>query len=145
MIRKIETKDREIYLAMAKAFYESDAVLQNVPKEHFEKTFDLLLEGTPYAKGYLFEENGKVQGYALLAITYSQEAGGEVVWVEEIYLLPESRGKGYAHKFFAFLEKEFPNARRFRLEVEKENERAVKLYTALGFTFFPYDQMKKEK
>lgn len=145
MIRELQRKDKEMYLSMAKAFYESDAVLENVPRENFEKTFDLLMKGTPFAKGYIFEEKEKILGYALLALTHSQEAGGEVVWIEEIYLLPEERGKGVGKEFFSFLEKEFPSARRFRLEVEKENEKAVSLYKQMGFSFFPYDQMKKDR
>lgn len=145
MIREIRKEDREEYLSMAKAFYESDAVLEKVPEENFSRTLDLLLTQNPYAKGYIFEDEGKPLGYALLALTYSQEAGGEVVWLEEIYVKPSARGKGYGHAFFAFLEKEFPNAKRFRLEVEKENEGAVSLYEKLGFRFFPYDQMKKDR
>ena len=144
MIRKIKSEDRDSYLAMAKAFYESDAVLENVPFENLCATFDLVIGDNPYAKAYIFENDGKAVGYALLALTYSQEAGGQVVWIEEIYLVPEERGKGHGRAFFSFLEKEFPNARRFRLEVEKENENAVKLYRDLGFAFFPSDQMKKE-
>lgn len=143
MIRPIEEKDKEIYLQMAKAFYESDAVLENIPEAHFHLTFSHLLTDSPYAKGYIFEEEGKVLGYALLAITFSQEAGGKVVWIEEIYILPENRGKGLAKSFFSFLEREYPSAKRFRLEVEKENEKAVALYKSKGFDFFPYDQMKK--
>lgn len=145
MIREIQKEDEKEYLFMAKAFYESDAVLEKVPEENFSRTFSLLLNQNPYARGYIFEEEGKILGYALLALTYSQEAGGEVVWIEEIYLKPQARGKGYGTAFFHFLEKEFPTAKRFRLEVEKENEKAVKLYEKLGFRFFAYDQMKKDR
>ena len=143
MIRKITEKDKEIYLGMAKQFYQSDVVLSPIPDENIEKTFHLLMEGSPYAEAFIFEFERKIAGYALLARTWSQEAGGEVVWIEEILVLPEFRGKGIGKAFFAFLEKNFP-ACRYRLEVEKENEKAVKLYKALGFEFFPYDQMKKD-
>ena len=145
MIRPIEAKDKAIYLSMTRKFYDSDAVLSPVPTEHFEKTFDLLLNGSPFADAFVFEEDETVVGYALLARTWSQEAGGETVWIEEIYLEPDARGKGYGSAFFRFLETEYaPDAKRFRLEVEKENEGAVSLYQRMGFAFFPYDQMKKD-
>ena len=145
MFRPIEEKDREIYLAMTRKFYASDAVLEPVPNENFEKTFDLLMKGTPFADAFVFTKNDSVVGYALLARTWSQEAGGEVIWIEEIYLEPEARGAGYGSAFFRFLEEDYaPEAKRFRLEVEKENEGAVSLYERIGFEFFPYDQMKKD-
>ena len=144
MIRPLEEKDRAVYLSMSRAFYESDAVLSPVPEENREKTFDLLMQGTPFAEGFLFEKNGAVAGYALLARTWSQEAGGEVIWLEEIYLLPQMRSLGIGSKFYAFLRSRYPKAKRFRLEVEDENEGAVRLYKKWGFSFFPYKQMKKD-
>ena len=145
MIRSIRKEDHDLYLSMAKAFYESDAVLSPVPEENLKKTFDLLLTDNPYAKGYILERDGEGCGYALLAETWSQEAGGKAVWIEEIYLLPEKRGLGLGSEFFAFLETEYKGiAKRFRLEVEDENEGAVRLYKKLGFTFFAYKQMKKD-
>ena len=145
MIRSIQKEDRAFYVAMAQAFYESDAVLSPIPLSNIEKTFDLLMKGTPYAEAFILEKDGKNAGYALLARTWSQEAGGEAVWVEEIMVLPEYRGMGLGKEFFAFLEENFPDARRFRLEVEDENEGAVRLYRSLGFSWFDYKQMKKDR
>ncbi|MBQ3075909.1 MAG: GNAT family N-acetyltransferase [Clostridia bacterium] len=146
MFRPIEEKDREIYLSMTRKFYDSDAVLSPVPTENFARTFDRLIQGSPFADAFIFEESGNAVGYALLARTWSQEAGGEVIWIEEIYLEPSARSKGYGSAFFRFLQEEYaPGAKRFRLEVEKENEGAVALYERLGFEFFPYDQMRKDR
>ncbi len=145
MIRPINASDKAFYLNMAEAFYQSDAVLSPVPKVHLEETFSLLLTENPYAEGYILEQNGKACGYALLAKTWSQEAGGLTIWIEEIYVLPETRGLGLGKEFFAFLEKKYENTvKRFRLEVEDENEGAVRLYKGLGFEFFAYKQMKKD-
>ncbi len=145
MIRKIKETDRAIYLSMTKKFYQSNVVLAPIPDENLERTFDLLIKGTPFAAGFVFEYEKNIAGYALLARTWSQEAGGEVIWIEEIYISPDYRSRGIGKAFFRFLENEYaPKAKRFRLEVEKENERAVSLYRSLGFDFFPYDQMKKD-
>ena len=90
----------------------------------------------------IFVLDGEVAGYSLLAKTYSQEAGGKVVWIEEIYVLPSFRGRGIGKAFFDFLLQNRPeDVKRLRLEVERENERAVKLYKSFGFDFLDYDQM----
>ncbi len=144
MIRALTENDRACYLAMAKTFYESDAVLASVPSSHIEATFDRLMAGTPFADAFILEWEGTIAGYALLAHTWSQEAGGPVVWLEELFVLPEFRSLGLGREFFSYLEEHFPEARRFRLEVEEENEGAVHLYQKRGFSFFPYKQMKKD-
>ena len=43
MIRPIEKKDKEQFLAMLREFYESDAVMAPVPLENHERTFDAII------------------------------------------------------------------------------------------------------
>ncbi|MGI5960166.1 MAG: GNAT family N-acetyltransferase [Massiliimalia sp.] len=143
-IRELQAKDRDVFIQMVDDFYHSEAVLHDIPKENILHTADLLIEGTPYAKGYLFEQNGETAGYGQISLTYSNEAGGLCVWVEEVMILPQFRGQGLGHEFFHFLHREFSQAKRFRLEVTKENPRAAKLYEKLGYEPFDYLQMVKE-
>lgn len=134
--------DKETYLKMAREFYATDAVLIHVGEEHFLSTFDELMRSDEYAICYIFELDGKTVGYSLLAKTYSQEAGGLVLWIEEIYVSPEFRGRGIGKAFFDFILKNKPrDVKRLRLEVERENEGAVRLYKSFGFDFLGYDQM----
>ena len=143
MIKKLTENDREVYISLAKEFYDSNAVIKPVPCEYFEKTFDEMMHSNTYAEGFLLTLENQPVGYALLAKTFSQEAGGIVIWIEELYVRPEFRSKGLGKEFFAFLYKERPAAR-YRLETEHENTRANELYKKLGFTEFPYEQMVKE-
>ena len=59
----------------------------------------------------------------------------------ELYLKKETRGKGYGSRFFQEVMKQHPEVMRFRLEVTRSNEAAVRLYERLGFAFLEYDQM----
>lgn len=144
MIRKIAPGDREEYLKMAAEFYRSDAVLHPVPESHFARAFDEMMRSGDALIGLIFEEDGKRAGYALLCGSYSQEAGGRVVWIDEIYLRPEFRGRGLGKAFFAALPKLAPAAR-YRLEIEPDNARAEKLYRALGFQPLGYKQMVRDE
>jgi diamine N-acetyltransferase len=145
MIRRISPDDRAEYIKMAKDFYSSDAVCHSVPPCHFESTFTELMRSQEYAEAYVMEYRKRIAGYALLAKTFSQEAGGMVVWIEELYVKPEYRGHGLGHAFFKFLKEHLPqNTKRLRLEVESSNQRAVSLYRRLGFQDLEYLQMFRD-
>ena len=144
MVEKITLKHKEAYVKMATEFYNSPAVMHPIPQSYILETFDLLVSENPYCLGFVATEKDRVLGYMLLAKTYSQEAGGIVYWVEEIYVLPEFRGLGVGKEFFKFLNDNFSCAR-IRLEVEDDNFKAVNLYKKLGFEFIPYKQMIVEK
>lgn len=143
MIRRITHDDRENYLRMAHDFYHSDAVLHPVPDENIFRTFDEMMASDAYLTGLIFEKEGKCAGYALLCKTWSQEAGGKTVWIDELYVLPEFQGKGIGHEFFAELRAIEP-AVRYRLEIEPDNLRAKKLYKRMGFEELAYQQLVME-
>ncbi len=144
--RPISRADHAEYLAMAHDFYASDAVLHAVPDRHFEETFEELMRSDAYAQAYILETNGHIIGYALLAKTFSQEAGGVVLWIEELYIKPPYRAHGYGSRFLREFLASLPSSiKRVRLEAERENDRAVRLYESLGFTFLDYDQMVIER
>ncbi len=143
MIRKLNLSDKELYFNFVREFYGSDAVLHNISEKNIEATFSELMRSDVYTECFILETDGAAAGYALIAKTFSQEAGGFTVWIEELYVLPQYRSKGLGGEFFSFLEKEYPVAR-YRLEVEPENERAVALYIRKGFDTLEYGQMIKE-
>lgn len=145
MIRKVERADKEIFCGLVDEFYHTDAVLYPIPREHIETTFEEITTSDTYAEGYLFEYKNEVAGYALVAKSFSQEAGGRVMWLEEVYIRPGFQGKGIGKKFFDFMEAKLDHKlKRLRLEVEYTNERAIKLYERLGYEVLDYKQMVKE-
>ena len=145
MIRPIVAEDRETYLTLCREFYHSDAVLHPVPEQHFERTFDVYMAGSPFVKAFMLEEEGCPAGYGLLAVTFSQEAGGECWWLEELYLRPEYQGRGLGGAFLRYVRENCPaSVKRLRLELEPENRDARRLYERMGFRSLGYDQMVLE-
>lgn len=142
-IRKITESDRAELLSMMQEFYSSPAVSTDGSVEIFNADIDTCLSDSPYLEGYAFDCDGTLQGYAMLAKSFSTEFGKPCIWIEDLYILKEHRGKGIGGRFIDFV-KESYRGTLLRLEVEKENEIAVHTYKKAGFDFFPYLEMKKE-
>lgn len=145
MIRILTENDRNIWLELTGEFYSSDAVDHSIPEKFRDTTFSELMRGSPYAEGIILECDGETAGYALFAVTFSQEAGGKTVWIEEAYVREAYRSRGLGKEVFSWAEKRWQDAVRFRLEVEDDNTRAIKLYSSLGYKNLPYSQMIKDK
>lgn len=144
-IRKIEKRDREEVFGMMRVFYNSEAVMHTAPDEILYKDIDDCLSDLPFIEAYVFEGEGGLMGYGMVSISYTTEYGGICVWVEDIYIKEEHRGKGIGSEFFAFIEKKYEGrAVRFKLEVEVENEGAIHVYEKAGYQKLKYFVMSKE-
>ncbi len=143
MIREIISVDKIDFIKMCMDFYNTDGVDHSIPVSNMEKTFNLLMEGLDFAKAYVCEKNNKTVGYILLALTYSNEAGGMVVWLDEIYVKPEFRSQGIGSELIDFVIEKYKNKiSRFRLEITESNIGAKKLYLSKGFKDLSYRQME---
>lgn len=146
MIRKMQVTDRKIFYELTNAFYNLDCVLNKIPFDYHQKTFDEIIKSDAYLEGYLFIKNSKIAGYALTSKYYSHEAGGMTLFVDELYVKEAYRSQGLAKAFFKYLNENLDNyIVRLRLEVESENKAAIKLYNQEGFSFLNYNQMIKDR
>lgn len=146
MFRKINKNDKEFYITSVKAFYSSDAVLHGIPDEYIIKTFEELMKSDVYAEAFIIEKDNQKAGYALVSKTFSQEAGGMVLWLEELYILSEFRSCGLGGEFLKFLKENSSDyAVRLRLELCQSNVRACEVYKRHGFEIFDYKQMVCDK
>ena len=143
VIRPMTSEDKPVVLEMMRVFYASPAVLSNGSEEIFNNDIDNCVNDCPFLEGYIFEENGTIQGYAMVAKSFSTEFGKPCIWIEDLYMKPECRGAGIGSSFFAFIENKYAGSV-FRLEVEEENERALHVYRKCGYEVLPYMEMKKE-
>ena len=141
-IRKMTVEDKPAVLEMMRVFYASPAVLTNGSEEIFSADIDHCVNDSPYLEGYIFQNDQQIQGYAMIAKSFSTEFGKPCIWIEDLYLKEPFRGQGIGSRFFAYIQKVYPGCI-FRLEVEEENERAIGVYRKNGFEVLPYMEMKK--
>lgn len=141
-IRKINTQDKDSILDMMRVFYASPAVYTSGSEEIFENDINACTGDNPYLEGYVMQTSDDIQGYAMVAKSFSTEFGKPCIWLEDLYIKDEYRGLGIGKKFMEFLTGKYTDCI-FRLEVEEENKRAIELYEKSGFSVLPYMEMKK--
>ncbi len=144
-IRPIEVKDKKAVMQMMRVFYDSPAVQHKASDEILEKDIDDCISDMPFIDGFIIEKSGNTAGYFMTAKSYTTEYGGICVWIEDIYINPDYRHSGISASVFDFVEKQYPYAVRFRLEVEPENEFAVRCYQKRKYEKLPYISMSREK
>lgn len=144
-VRDITKEDLLLFETMCTDFYNSDAVLLPMASEKIHLTFKEALNGSPFLRLVFIEHDNQVAGYALFAFYWSNEAGGMVAQIEEIYILPLYRGQGLGHAFFDWcLENYQDSMARLRLEACRHNQSALKLYQSFGFEILDYLQMIRD-
>ena len=142
MIRLMKQEDKDSVLEMMRVFYASAAVLSNGSEEIFLNDIENCVNDSPYLEGYIVEDAGGIQGYAMVAKSYSTEFGKPCIWIEDLYMKEDCRGSGLGSAVLQFITDRYPGCL-FRLEVEEENTRAIEVYKKNGFAVLPYMEMKK--
>ena len=143
-IRPIKAEDEAVIVPMVFGFYQSDAVDHPVPIENVKRSFQAAVTDGSLLEGFALEDETGIVGFAYLSRYFACEVGGVNMMLEEIYFSPEARGKGYGTAFIKWMEQQYPEVRRFRLEVTDSNQGAIRLYERMGYHFIDYGQMVKD-
>lgn len=94
---------------------------------------------SPAAEALLAEENGVAVGYAVYFSTFSTFVGRAGLWLEDLYVRPDHRGKGYGKsllKAVGAIAHE-RGAGRYEWTVLDWNQRAIDLYERAGGEILP--------
>ena len=141
-IRIMEKGDCAAVTHMMRGFYASDAVLTNGSEKIFSDDVNECVNDSPFLEGYVFENEIGIQGYAMCAKSFSTEFGKRCIWVEDLFVKEEYRGKGIGGEFLSFISDKYSDCI-IRLEAEAENEPAIHVYKKAGFDILPYTEMIK--
>ena len=121
-------------LRMMNALYEGGGADAPAATQRFPWTIERLLDEPWRGRIVLFTQRDSVTGYSILIPYWSNEFGGILLFVDELFVDASVRGQGIAQAFFAFVEETRPyDAVALALEVAPPNTRARALYERMGF------------
>lgn len=132
-IREATPKDVPLVLEFICALAEYENLRHEVVA-----TEDILAEtlfgDNPKAFAIFIEEKGKTVGFALYFYNFSTFLGQPGIYVEDLYVQPEHRGKGYGKALLAWLAQKAVQEGCGRLEwwVLDWNEPSIRFYKSLG-------------
>ena len=119
-------------VAMVRAHHADDDYPHS---PYFEAAIVQIAKGEPMARAWMVRHADRVVGYVVLTLGYSIEYGGRDGFIDDLYLIPEARGRGWGRIVvdFALSEAVRLGIRTLHLEVEANNNRAQSLYRFAGF------------
>jgi len=84
-----------------------------------------------------YKENGKLLGMVRCAV-----AEADTVRIFQLYVLPSSQRRGIGGELLDYAQGLFPDAKKFVLDVAKENEKGLAFFRRRGFNFNRESKLK---
>jgi ribosomal protein S18 acetylase RimI-like enzyme len=149
MWRPARTEDDPEIVRMCLELNREDPGDGPVPAAQVQATLAALRAEPVRGRAVVLEERGRVEGYALLVSFWSNELGGEVCNVDELYVAPGARRRGHARALLEALGSGSPLWPRspvaVELEVSPANAGAGALYAGLGFAPTRNRQLRRRR
>jgi ribosomal protein S18 acetylase RimI-like enzyme len=138
MWRMAAASDDDDIVSMCMALNAEDPGPAPVSPQQVRCTLTKLREESHRGRALVCEVDNRAAGYALLISFWSNELGGEVCIIDELFVAPAYRGRGLATELLMILAENEQSLwpaqlAALALEVSPGNERARALYERLGF------------
>lgn len=134
---------------MIAALYVEDPSTLPMTAAKIGRTIATLRHEPARGTAVVLDIDGRAHGYALLCSFWSNELGGEVCVLDEIYVDPAFRGRGASTELVRGLVDAtlpwFNDAVAIELEVTPTNTRARALYERLGFAAYKNALMRRAR
>lgn len=143
MIRFCNINDKSEWIRLNREFMKQEVQdwkfwndVDKTSNELFSKTYEKALENPEIIKLLIIEDDeGNAIGFANLMVLFSIWSHGKALELDDIYIIPEKRGKGIGKNVIKYIE-DYASVNgymRFQFKAEEHNARANKLYKALGY------------
>ena len=135
LIREATLQDEATLLPMMRLLAE-----QEPGKIHFDEaiaraTFRQFLSLPAFGRVWLLSQGNLTVGYVVLTLGFSFEFHGHDAFIDELYIDPGFRRRGFGRQAVAFVEKKARamGVNAIHLEVDHGNDPAFELYRRTGF------------
>ncbi len=143
--REYAHEDFEAFGRMVLTLYTEDPEGEPVTVDKIRLTVKEAEEHPDKLMIVMFEHEGSIIGYSILTFFWSNEHGGDIINIDEVFVEPAYRSQGIGTAFINSLFGRFPSAIALKLEVSQSNHRAKRGYERVGFTDAPNLHMIKTK
>ena len=134
--RTARADEDDAVVAMCIQYYREDPGPRPVAPEQMRQTLAVLRREPQRGRAVVLDLDGRAVGYALLIAFWSNELGGEVCDVDEVFVAREHRGHGHGRSLFDGIESgalwPAPSVA-IALGLTPGNSRARRLYERIGF------------
>jgi GNAT superfamily N-acetyltransferase len=114
------------------SLYQEDSEGEPMKEEKIRQTIAEYRKNPDKVCIYMFRKGKENIGYAILVYFWSNEYGGNVITIDELYVKKDYRSRGIGTEFFSFVEK-LDNKTALQLETTPSNGRVCDYYKRLGF------------
>jgi GNAT superfamily N-acetyltransferase len=129
-----DLENRDSVAAMMREFNEEDRAVFAIDQTRFASSIEQLIADASAGQIVLFLDGSELRGYAVVVPYWSNELGGRLLFVDELFVVPEFRSRGIGRRFFNYVERQLPfGIVGLGLGVNPQNRRARRFYESLGF------------
>ena len=144
--RLADPPDDDAIVAMSMALYEGDPPDPSMSPAQVRATLAMFRAEPIRGRAIVLDADGQPGGYAFLVSFWSNELGGEICTIDELYVVSSLRSQGFATTLVEALMTDASIWPRrpvaLELEVHPRNTRARALYERLGFRVKKNDTLR---
>lgn len=133
--REATPGDEAVLLPMMRALAEQDPEVIPFNESFARAAFHQFLSLPAFGRIWLLYNGAELIGYIILTIGFSFEFRGHDAFIDELYIVPAHRRRGYGRQAMSFVEKEAREmgVNAIHLEVDHSNNSASELYRRTGY------------
>ena len=133
--REAVPSDEAVLLPMMRALAEQDPEVIPFNESSARSAFHQFLSLPAFGRIWLLYDGAALAGYIILTVGFSFEFRGHDAFIDELYITPAHRRRGFGRQAMAFVEQEAREMRvnAIHLEVDPGNDSALELYRRTGY------------